>query len=862
MALKVGERLGPYEILAPIGAGGMGQVWKARDTRLDRIVAIKTVAAQFSPRFEREARLIAALNHPHICQIYDLGPDYLVMEYIEGKPLAGPLPVEQAIEYGAQVCDALAAAHRKGIVHRDLKPDNILVTKSGVKLLDFGIAHKAKALAMDDATVTQTLSQPGTIAGTLQYMSPEQLEGKEAGPASDIFSFGCVFYEVITGQRAFEAASAASLIAAILAWQPQRLNPVQPALQRILDACLAKDPDERWQSARDLKRELKWISKESTSVAATARSGSPRMWIAATMLATVVAAAGWIEYVRTKPEAGMAAVREWKLSVTPPPGTEFPEVGDAFGATPEISPDGSMLLCAAGDRLRLRRLNSPQFAPLSGTHTSQPFWSPDSQWIGYFSGNNLMKMRIPDGAPEVVTTLNRNNGAPRGATWSASGDILFAAGRELRMVPASAGKLTIVLAKNEKGIERPQWPHFLPDGEHFIFSARDPSLPEDQVTKRGIYLAAWKGNWTRRPVLLKSNLNEARYSPARGGSLLYVQNDSLYAQRLNVASARLEGDPDLVQANVATSVGFIASHFSVSPGGVLAWRPGMAALSQLTWFDRAGKAVGTVGPPGDFFRVALSPDERRVAVLAGLGSIDEHWVMETGQNGSLKISHRDQDSVFGCLWSRDNAHILSIWSKGRGESGSSTLMEQSATGTAEARVLRQVPGRFLEDITVDRKFLLYGDDQQSYSLPLEGDGKPRPLVQSNERASNGMFSPDGRWVVYQSGGQVLAQTFPVPGPRKQLSSTTGGMPVWRSDGKEILYLGADNRLWSVRADPARGEFGAPEQLFAVHLTAWTIETRSYAVTRDGSRILFGQMIDQPGSNVVNVAVDWTAVPKK
>jgi serine/threonine protein kinase len=437
--LTPGSRLGPYEIIARAGAGGMGEVWKARDTRLDRIVAIKTVAAQFSPRFEREARLIAALNHPHICQIYDVGPDYLVMEYIEGKPLSGPLPIEQAIEYGAQICDALAAAHRKGIVHRDLKPDNILVTKSGVKLLDFGIAHKAKALGMDEATVTQTLSQPGTITGTLQYMSPEQLEGKEAGPASDIFSFGCVFYEVITGQRAFEAASAASLIAAILERQPSRLSPVQPALQRILDACLAKDPDQRWQSASDLARELRWASTPIRAATVRERSGSRKL-LRAALIAALAAVIGFALARRLSPPA---AENYEAVPLTAYPGIE---------ASPALSPDGKLVAFTwtgpsyGPTQIYVKQLDASE--PLALTHgetwNGSPSWSPDGRQIAFLrsvpNAPDALILVPSLGGPEREVARPPSVNLTMGTCWlPAAREILLSAGDGLAAVSLDNG---------------------------------------------------------------------------------------------------------------------------------------------------------------------------------------------------------------------------------------------------------------------------------------------------------------------------------------------------------------------------------------------------------------------------------------
>ena len=861
--LHPGARMGPYEIVGFIGAGGMGKVYKARDTRLDRTVAIKVASAEFSGRFEREARAVAALNHPNICALYDVGPDYLVMEYIEGTRLTGPLGLAQALEYAVQIADALDTAHRKGIVHRDLKPGNILVTRTGVKLLDFGLAKHDAA----SETVERSVTEAGTIVGTPHYMSPEQLQGKEATPRSDIFSFGLVLYQMLCGKRAFDGENRASVTAAILLAEPPPLATlietpaaIPPALERILKRCLAKDPELRWQCARDLMLELASI-EDVVFEAPPVPARSKVLPIAALAAIVILAAATWFEYSRGRGVAGFSPARNWRVSLNPPADKELAPVGTFNFATPEVSPDGSMVVASMGESLYLRRLNSTRFVQLRGTESAaQPFWSPDSQWIGFTVNGKVFKMQVPDGAPDAVTDTSIYI---KGASWNPRGDILLAADG-LKIAPASGGPaVPLPSPGGSVAFVTAFWPHFLPDGEHFIFSARDPSLPENATAERGIYLAAWSGaQWKRKPVLLKANMNEARYSAMHGGCLLYVQNDNLYAQRLNLGEAKLEGDPELVQAQIATSVDLASSHFSVSSNGVLAWRPGRAVLSQLTWFDRDGKSTGTTGPPGSYFRVELSPNGQRVATVTLWGEVPEYRVMESGQSSVLRIARSTRDLVLGngLLWSRDNEHLL-YRSKKAGDQ-QAFLVEHMATASGTSRPLSPMPDStpsFIDDISPDHRFLLYWHDTL-YVVPLGADARQPWLLEPSDLTWVGSFSPDGRWVVYHAGSpkQVFVQRFPEPGPRKQISVSPGGMPFWRDDGKEILYLGEDHKLWSVPVDPARDQFGPARALFAVKAPPLTRATRIYAATRDGSRILFSQLIEQPESKTIDVAVNWAA----
>jgi predicted Ser/Thr protein kinase len=609
MALAAGDRLGPYEIISPLGAGGMGEVYRARDTRLDRIVAIKVLAAelandpQFRNRFDREARTISQLDHPHICALYDVGErdgtSFLVMQYLEGETLEtrlkiGALRLDHALQYSIQIAEALDKAHRAGIVHRDLKPGNIMLTKAGAKLLDFGLAKAtgpagARAGLSMLPTTPPGLTAQGTILGTFQYMAPEQLEAQEADTRTDIFAFGAVVYEMVTGTKAFEGKSHASLIGAILKDQPRALFNLQPlappALDRIVETCLAKSPDDRWQTARDLLRELKWLAEgaaEGTNgaITSTARSRERAVWVLGAVAVLAIAALvalATLYFRRTVPEPVVT-----RLDVVTPPTSE------AFSFA--LSPDGRRLAFVAngdkGSQLWLRPLDQVRAQPLAGTEGAiYPFWAPDGRAIGFFADGKLKRIDFTGGALQVLADAPY----PRGGTWNADGVIVFGpSGADALLRVAATGGTTAPVTRLAPGQGSHRWPQFLPDGRRFVFL-----MATGQPQTQGVYLGSLDGG---EPIRVMPAETAAVY--AAPGYLLLVSQGVLAAYPFDAARATVANEPMPVAQVVGTDDGEFHSAFSVSAAGVLAHRAGAGVRRQLVWVDRTGKMLGGVRPAG------------------------------------------------------------------------------------------------------------------------------------------------------------------------------------------------------------------------------------------------------------------------
>jgi Tol biopolymer transport system component/predicted Ser/Thr protein kinase len=828
MSLSAGDKLGPYEILAPIGAGGMGEIWKARDTRLDRIVAIKTSSEKFSERFEREARAIAALNHPNICQIYDVGPDYIVMEYVEGAEIKGPLPLDLALKAAIQLAGALEAAHRKSITHRDLKPANILTTKSGLKVLDFGLAKFAPVKnTRADETQTRALTEEGTIVGTLQYMSPEQLQGKATDARSDIFSFGCVLYEILTGKRAFRGDNQATLIAAIMEREPEALTINQPMLERIVKKCLAKDPDDRWQSASDLKSELEWVVASGSNagmpapVVAQRRRNARLGWIVAGVLAALLAAFA-VFHFRTAPAPAVAV----RFEISPPEGTSWGQFD-----FPVISPDGSRMVFGATKRdgsrnLWIRPMDSVNAQPIPGTEgilSGLSTWSPDARSIAYIADGSLRRLDMSGGSPQILTSMP----ASLIPAWNSAGIILFT-GREspfqLYQIPASGGE-----AKSAMGSGAYQsFPSFLPDGRRFLY--------HEGVSNAGIYSGSLDSKESKRITAGSSGV----FVPPSW--LLYVRTSTLVAQSFDSAKGSLSGDPIPIADQVANLVP--GGGFSISQNGVLAYRRTPPPLANdLTWYDRQGKRLGTVGEQATYTNPALSPDGKRLAVsrLDPIANTRNIWVLDLARGVSSRFTFDKVDDV-NPLWSPDGSRIA-FSSARKGPNVRDIFWKASGGAAAEELLLEDAGNKAVEDWSADGQLLLYNvGSREIYAVPVSGDRKPYPVLKGSFAQDHASLSPDGHWLAYvsQESGrrEVFVQTFPPAGGKWQISNGGGTEPSWRHDGKEIYFLsGSKFKAVDVRASGASFEAGIAKDLFEVQLDGTNRRNR-YIATHDGQRFLF------------------------
>ena len=898
MPLTSGTKLGPYEIQSQLGAGGMGEVYKATDTRLERTVAIKVLPEhvasdpQAKQRFEREARTIAALNHPHICTLYDIGEaevpnaqrprpelgrgpapsadsiQFLVMEYLEGETLAqrlmkGALPLDQLLRYATQIADALDKAHRHGITHRDLKPGNVMLTKAGAKLLDFGLARsqpptRATSLSSLSRMPTQEapLTEKGTILGTFQYMAPEQLEGKTADARTDIFAFGTVVYETATGRRAFEADSQAGLIGAILERQPVPISEVHSelplALDRVVRKCLAKDPDDRWSSAHDLADELRWIAEGGSHAGVTApvvvdrQSHAGWAWsLAAVLGAAAVALA--IPYV-TRAPADERAVRF----------TIATEAEPRFHLA--LSPDGRYLAYVArpdGERrLWVRPLDSLDAHPLPGTEgAAYPFWSPDSDYLAYFSeiDKKLKKVPVAGGAPQILCDVGVSN---RGGTWSREGVIVFGSDREglrLSRVSAAGGVATPVTTEDEAAQQFVHsWPQFLPDDRHFFYLVSGLKTSE----ANGIYVGSLDSADTER---ILNTAHMARFTPP--GHLLFVQGEALMAQPFDVDALQLIGEPVTVAEQVATDAQVRLAGFSVSETGSLVYRSGVDfGESQLVWFDRAGRRTGSVGEPGSWGSPTLSPDGTKVAVVDT--NDNNIWLLDTVRGTQSRFTF---DFGNWPMWSPDGQLIAFGAAK---DGGPVDLYQRDAAGASEEELLLATDTvKVLHDWSADGRFLSYFDanNETAYDLwvfPLFGNRQPMPFLQTAAREIHPEFSPDGKWIAYASNetGQyeVYVQPFPPTGGKWQISTSSGLQPKWRGDGNELFYLSEQGYIMGVDLNVGTVvESGTPHPLFEVRTTI-AFERNSYDVTPDGQRFLVNSLVLDSGASPVTVVLNWAA----
>jgi Tol biopolymer transport system component/tRNA A-37 threonylcarbamoyl transferase component Bud32 len=846
MALSAGDRLGAYEIISQLGAGGTGEVWKARDTRLDRIVALKISKTEFSERFEREARAVAALNHPHICQIYDIGPNYLVMEYVDGVPLHGPLPLAQAAEYANQILDALDAAHKKGITHRDLKPANILVSRAGIKLLDFGLAKNTGPLKETDATLTMAITGEGEIVGTLQYMSPEQLQGKEADARSDLFSFGCVLYEMLTGRRPFEGPNAATVIAAILDKEPAPLA-VAPALERVVRTCLSKDPGQRFQTAPELKRALAWAFEQPE---VTPSPTYARLYFAIAAALIIGVLGGWVVSQIRRPNVQERALR---FDIVPPGNGRF-TIGAGSGGI-AVSPDGqtAAFVATLGGRsaLWVRTLDGTVVRPLLGTEGAySPFWSPDSKSIAFFAEGKLRRIDLTG---LTATTICDTPGPGRGGTWTSDGRILFAAlATAILQVPALGGMpspLTKLDAAN--GDAAHYWPQVLPGG-NFLYLAQS-AKPDGS----GIY-AASLANPNQRVALETTDTNAIYAS----GYLLWMRGTTLMAQPFDSRKLKLKGEAAPLADPVGKSAITGRMNVAASSNGLLLYSA--SGSNQLTWLDPTGKPSGTLGEPNDYVIFRISLDGRRVAAAIGNPTRADLWLMDVERNVASRFTftgagHSDP------VWSPDGRTILFRWRN--------AIFRKDASGAGEEqRVAQSAALQSPTDWSRDGRLILFsqfspGTETDLWVLPVTSDGNangtPQAYLRTQFSEQEGQFSPETnpRWVAYASNesGQreVYVQAFPQARGKFQISSGGGRFPKWGPGARELFYVSPNDKLMAVDLKPGKDspDPSAPRELFP--LPTPTINFIPYDVTADGERFLVQAPPQQ--ASPLSVIVDWPAL---
>ena len=893
MALSPGVRLGPYEVQSLLGSGGMGEVYRAHDSRLDRTVAIKVLPAHVVDepdvrlRFEREAKTLAALSHPHICPVFDVGQQdgihFLVMEHLEGVTLAdrltkGPLPIDQVFHHAIDIADALDKAHRQGIVHRDLKPGNIMLTRSGAKLLDFGLAKLQPASGPVAgvgiaATVTSPLTGQGTILGTLNYMSPEQVEGKDADSRSDLFAFGAVVHEMATGKKCFGGHSAASVIAAILEREPPAMSTLQPltprALDHVVSRCLAKDPDERWQTAADVMRELKWISDGATHAvpAAAVRPGNKERlaWAAGFAVVSALAVVLGLRAFRANPGAP-----EMRVDIATPATTD--PVSFA------MSPDGQKVVFSAlsdgQPRLWLRSLDSTTASTLPGTERGRtPFWSPDGRSLGFFADGTFKRLDILTGSitdlPNAVTST--------GGTWNSDGAILFGIGgiQSIWHVPATGGDPRPVTPAGAGSHRRP---HFLPDGRHFVYHvAGNPDV-------RGVYVGTLDGSGARRL------LDDGSHAVYAAGYLFYVLQSTLVARPFDPARTDFTGEPVRLAEQIAIMAGSAA--LSVSAEGSIAYRAGDATggvgalgLRQLTWIDRSGKPLDTLADAAAAAAPALSPDGRRVAVFRAINAPNaDIWLLEANRDGRTRFTTNPEIDAFP-VWSPDGREIVfQSYKKSAGD-----LYRMSVGGSgSEVLILTTSGVTHPMDWSRDGRFLLYRSQPLTsqtsewdlWAVPVDGEPgasrgpakerNPFPVVQTDFDDRDGQFSPDGNWIAFESNEsgryEIYLQPFPGPGARVPVSAAGGAQVRWRRDGTELFYIALDGRMMAVPIRLGSGkppEIGAAAPLFMTKVGGAIpqgVTRQQYDVSADGQRFLMNTLIEEATASPIRLILNWKPRP--
>ena len=853
MSIVPGTRLGPYEIISPLGAGGMGEVYRARDTRLGRDVAVKVLPQHLSSnpevraRFEREAKTVSSLNHPNICVLHDVGregdTDYLVMELIEGETLAdrlarGPLPPTDVLKLGAQIADALDRAHRAGVIHRDLKPGNVMLTKSGAKLMDFGLARgtglsgaPGSGVSIAGLTQSPTIAQPltaeGTIIGTFQYMAPEQLEGKETDARSDIWALGCVLYEMATGTRAFEGKSQASLIATIMHTEPRPLSELAPAnppgLDRLIHECLAKDPEERRQNAGDIRRDLNRIARGDDTAAQAAANAAPARatrgrWIAlAGIIGVIGAAAGFLAGHRGEKPAVPERIA---FTIQAPPGNRFRFTIEEDGtrlAPPAISPDGRQIVFgvvdASGERVLVRRsMDDTAVHPIPGSAEGRiAFWSPDGRMLGFFSEGKLRKASLENGAPVTLADGALN---PRGASWNRTGTILYApsANSGLFTVSENGGTpVQVTFPDTSLPDISHRWPLFLPDDKHFVFLLwTNNGVVRDSVG--GLYLGELGARNVKRIAAASSNavFVDGQFVFARDGVLVRAPFDAAHGTLGDAVSTdqRVDWDP---------STGLALFGLSAS-GTLLCRETGALVQTRLVWFDRVGAAGDTISAPANFRQINIARGGSGAAFSIGNPVGDgDIWLMDFARKLTSRYTNRPAD---------EQDPLISA--DGRTVAYSSDIGGPYHVFTAPADQSRPVEKISppaddwnLLDWSADSRLMLLATSTDLWVLDVTSKRAQRwHAVEGSFASSAGCFSPDAKWIAYaspESGrDEVYVRPFPGPGGQWQISTSGGSKPHWSNDGREIVYINLDGDVMAVPVETQNGfRIGTPHRLFRI-----------------------------------------------
>ena len=875
----------------------MGEVYRASDVKLNREVAVKVLPAAYSAntdrlrRFEQEAQAAGALNHPNILAVHDVGDHegspYVVSELLEGETLReiisrGPLPQRKVIDYATMIAHGLAAAHEKGIIHRDLKPDNIFITKDDrAKILDFGLAKLfppgGNNVVGTDVATLKAHTSAGAVMGTAGYMAPEQVRGQPVDMRSDIFSFGAVLYEALSGRRAFHGDSAVESLNAILKEEPPDFNEtnakVNPQLEKIVRRCLEKKPERRFHSAHDLSFALEALTSSSESSLKTTplvtslptpngsrgfglfRSKLP--WILTGLLSLLTLGMAWVYFTR-KAEVETRAV---KLLILPPAKTFL-----MAGQPPLISPDGKVLAFVAMDvsgngLLYVRPLDSLVARPLEGSEgVYLPFWSPDSRSLGFFAKGKLKRVDLSGGQP--TTLANAPN--PRGGAWSRDGVIIYCPipPSPLLRISASGGEPTPIHSNTMAEGGTTRWlPSFLPDGRHYLYVARSAG------SERDVRVGSLDSNDSKNLVIAADS--HAVYAPP--GYLLYRRESTLVAQQFDVEKLELKGDPMTVAEDVGFDATSYQGYFSASNDGVVVHHSGSAGLTQLTWSDRTGKQLGTVGEPADQGDLELSPDDSRLVcrrVDYRRGSISL-WLIDIARGNPSRFTF-EKTTDFAPIWSPDGSRIL--FSSLRDGPPNLYQKVSSSAGNDEALVKSPV-AKISFDWSRDGRSIIYGvvDTKTGWdlwTLPFHDPSNPVPFLQTNFDERGAKFSPNGRWVAYESNesgtNEVFVRAFPVTAGKWQISTAGGEQPRWRRDGKELFYISADRKLMSVevKIDGSTFEHSPPTALFGTRVGGIDTPGNYYAVTSDGQRFLLNSLVAEAAYTPITVVLNWTADLKR